>query len=235
MTSTTRLGLDLGGTKIEGIRLTPEGQISATTRLATPAQDYEATLETDGKRQLVCTWSQSGLNVPLVMDSVSEGEELSRPQNPVEPFPYAVEEVTFSHGEGENRITLAGTLTRPSEGGPHPTAVMITGSGPQDRDETVMGHKPFWIIADDLARAGVAVLRFDDRGTGESTGDFASATSLDFADDVRAALRYLTTRDDVDAKRLGVIGHSEGGLIAPMVATSGPEAELVAFALPERE
>lgn len=127
-------------------------------------------------------------------------------------------------------MTLAGTLTLPQGDGPHPVAVMITGSGPQDRDESLLGHKPFLVIADHLTRHGVAVLRYDDRGTAKSTGDFELASSADFAIDARAALRFLKGRDDIDHARMGLIGHSEGGLIAPMVA-SGPDRDLVSFAV----
>ncbi|MCK5941861.1 MAG: alpha/beta hydrolase, partial [Planctomycetes bacterium] len=160
---------------------------------------------------------------------------------PGKDVPYEAVEVAFGHdpdqpleqsfrvGDGAP-VTLAGTLTLPAGDGPHPVAVMITGSGPQDRDESLLGHKPFLVIADHLTRSGAAVLRYDDRGVGRSTGDFEAATSADFAVDVRAALRYLRTRDDIDHARMGLIGHSEGGLIAPMVA-SGPDRALVSFAV----
>ena len=136
-----------------------------------------------------------------------------RPQHPEPPYPYRAEEVTYG-----DDVKLAGTLTLPEGDGPFPAAVLITGSGPQDRDETLLGHKPFLVIADHLTRAGIAVLRFDDRGVGKSTGDFAAATSRDFADDVRAGVDFLAGRDDVASDAIGLIGHSEGGLIAPMVA-----------------
>ncbi|MHC5004898.1 MAG: alpha/beta hydrolase family protein, partial [Planctomycetota bacterium] len=147
------------------------------------------------------------------------GSRLRRPQHPKPPYPYGVEAVTIDHPDGHR---LAGTLTIPDPAahgpGPHPAAVLVSGSGPQDRDETVFGHKPFLVIADALTRAGVAVLRYDDRGTAESTGDFTAATSEDFASDAAAAVHRARGHDAVDARRVGVIGHSEGGLIAPMVA-----------------
>jgi pimeloyl-ACP methyl ester carboxylesterase len=105
--------------------------------------------------------------------------------------------------------------------------VLITGSGPQDRDETVAGHRPFLVLADHLTRHGVAVLRYDDRGFGESSGNFASATSNDFAADVLAAVAYLKTRNDIDAKRIGLMGHSEGGLVAPIVAAHSRDVAFV--------
>ena len=126
---------------------------------------------------------------------------------------------------------LAGTLTLPDEAahgpGPYPAAVLVSGSGPQDRDETLFGHKPFAVLADALTRAGVAVLRYDDRGYGEGTGDHAAATTRDFAADALGAARFLSARNDVRA--VGVIGHSEGGLIAPLLASENPDE--VAFAV----
>jgi dienelactone hydrolase len=149
--------------------------------------------------------------------------------------PYTAEEVVVSTPAGH---TLAGTFTRPAGAGRVPAVVTVTGSGPQDRDEAspaIPGWRPFREMADTLARRGIAVLRLDDRGTGASGGDFASATSADFADDVRAALAYLRTRPDVDARRLAVVGHSEGGLIGPMVAAEDPALRaLVVVAGPAR-
>ena len=119
-------------------------------------------------------------------------------------------------------MTLAGTLTKPRGKGKFPVAVMITGSGPENRDEEIFGHKPFFVLADYLTRNGIAVLRCDDRGVGKSTGAFAKANSRDFATDVEAAVAYLKTRKDVNLKQIGLIGHSEGAIIAPMVATEYP-------------
>lgn len=144
---------------------------------------------------------------------------------PEPPFPYKVEEVNFENKV--DHIYLAGTLTCPKEGTKFPAVVLISGSGPQNRDEEVMGHKPFLVIADYLTRHGIAVLRFDDRGTGQSEGDFKSATSFDFSHDVEAALEYLKTRNEIDSKNIGLIGHSEGGLIAPMVASRNTEVKFI--------
>jgi pimeloyl-ACP methyl ester carboxylesterase len=124
-----------------------------------------------------------------------------------------------------DRVTLAGTVTVPEGEGPFPAVVLVTGSGPQDRDETLLGHKPFAVLADHLTRHGVLVLRYDDRGFGESTGDFAAATSDDFADDARAAVSWLAARPDVAS--VGVLGHSEGGLVAPMVANASDAVDFV--------
>jgi pimeloyl-ACP methyl ester carboxylesterase len=146
----------------------------------------------------------------------------ARPQQPEPPYPYDATDVAFENGD----VTLAGTLTVPEGDGPFPAAVLVSGSGPQDRNEEVFEHKPFLVLADHLTRAGIAVLRYDDRGVGESTGVFGTATSLDFKDDALAAVRFLRTRERVDPGRVGMIGHSEGGLIAPLAAA---ESEHLAF------
>ena len=141
-----------------------------------------------------------------------------RPQTPEPPFPYRVEDVTYQNGD----ITLAATLTLPRGEGPFPAVVMITGSGPQDRDETLFDHRPFAVIADHLTRGGIAVLRADDRGVGGSTGSTATATSRDFAADALAGLRWLQARPEIAADRIGLIGHSEGGNVAAIAATEDP-------------
>ena len=162
-------------------------------------------------------WKQGGLDVPLLLKKTDKIEALNRPQEPKKPYPYREEEVAYENPAAA--IKLAGTLTLPGGDGPFPAALLITGSGPQDRDETVMGHKPFWVLADHLTRRGIAVLRVDDRGVGGSGGDPALATSLDFSGDVLAGIAYLKGRKDIDPKRIGLIGHSEGGLIAPLAAS----------------
>ncbi|HVU98594.1 MAG TPA: alpha/beta fold hydrolase [Puia sp.] len=162
------------------------------------------------------TFRQAGLSFPLEMRRGMPAAPV-RPQTPVRPYPYVEEEVRIENkGAG---VVLAGTLTLPPGKGRFPAVVLITGSGPQDRDESLMGHKPFLVIADALTRRGIAVLRYDDRGTARSTGDFRKATTADFATDVEAAVAYLKTRKEVNARRIGLIGHSEGGIIAPLVAS----------------
>jgi len=139
-----------------------------------------------------------------------------RPQNPTKPYPYREEDLTYENpGAG---IRLGATLTLPNGPGPFPAVVLITGSGQQDRDESVFGHKPFLVFADYLTRKGLAVLRSDDRGAGKSGGVFATATTADFATDVEAAVACLKSRHEIDPHKIGLIGHSEGGYIAPMVA-----------------
>lgn len=179
----------------------------------------------DGK--LVGEMRQGAMTIPVTLSRKGEGAVtgLARPQLPTPPFPYTVREVTIPHRFGHS---LAGTLTMPKrERGAaagqqpatkFPAVVLVTGSGPQDRDETIFGHKPFLVIADALTRAGIAVLRYDDRGVGKSTGSFASATTHDFATDCDEATEWLRSQVDIDPTRIGIIGHSEGGMIAPMVA-----------------
>jgi len=166
------------------------------------------TVDLDGQaRQLECSYRQANRTFPITLALVEEESEVRRPQEPRPPFPYQSEEVFYENaGAG---VTLAGTLTLPEGDGPFPAALLITGSGAQDRDETVFQHKPFWVIADHLSRRGVAVLRVDDRGVG---GSSASAD--------------LTARDDIAGDRIGLIGHSEGGIIAPLAAV---RSEAVAF------
>ncbi|HSF46636.1 MAG TPA: alpha/beta fold hydrolase [Chitinophagaceae bacterium] len=150
---------------------------------------------------------------------------LKRPQEPKPPFAYLTEDVSFLNSR--DSISLSGTLTWPASGSNFPVVVLISGSGPQNRDEELMGHKPFHVLADHLTKNGIAVLRFDDRGVGKSKGNFATATSADFATDVHAAVQFLKSRKDIDPKKIGLIGHSEGGLIAPMVAASSKDVSYI--------
>ncbi len=167
-------------------------------------------------------WLQAGRRFPLHFSrKAKEAVKLSRPQEPVPPFPYQVEEVSFVN-EGAD-LQLAGTFTIPTGISKPPVAILISGSGPQDRDESIAGHKPFLVLADHLTRSGIAVLRYDDRGTAKSTGDHSVATTADFATDVESAIQYLRKRKDIDVKKIGLIGHSEGGIIAPIVAARSEE------------
>lgn len=176
-------------------------------------------------------WSQGGQTWPLVLKKTDKIKEALRPQLPKGPFPYRAEEVAYDSPAAAAR--LAGTLTVPAGDGPFPAVLCITGSGPQDRDESLFQHKPFLVIADHLSRHGIAVLRVDDRGVGGSTGSMRNATSADFAKDVRAGVAFLKSRPEIDPKRIGLLGHSEGGLIAPMVAADSKDvAFLVLLAAP---
>ncbi|HEV7379848.1 MAG TPA: alpha/beta fold hydrolase [Dyadobacter sp.] len=146
-------------------------------------------------------------------------------QEPAKPYPYRAEEVQFKNDS--DKVTLAGTLTLPANKGKFPAVILITGSGPQNRDEEVFGHKPFLILADHLTKKGIAVLRYDDRGTASSTGDFQTATTVDFSRDAESALAYLKTRNDIDTNQIGVVGHSEGGMVAGMVAARRADVAFV--------
>lgn len=162
-------------------------------------------------------WKQSGMTLPLDLHHSFEKYSVKRPQEPKPPYPYLEKEVIVKNDEA--KVELSGTLTMPEIGGPFPAVILITGSGPQNRNEELMGHKPFLVLADYLTRKGIAVLRCDDRGFGKSTGKFSTATTLDFATDVSAEIDFLKTQKEIAATKIGLAGHSEGGLIAPMVAS----------------
>jgi len=200
----------------------------AVTLSAIPA-GFEGTVADDGQA-LKGQWLQGGGALPLTMGRTAP--VLNRPQTPKPPFPYRAEEVSYRNPA--SGLKLAGTLTLPEGAGPFPAVVLITGSGAQDRDETMFGHKPFLVIADALTRKGVAVLRVDDRGTGGSEKGDASAASIPaFATDVAAGVAFLRGRPDIDPARVGLLGHSEGGQVAPLVAAEDPRiAFLVLMAAP---
>jgi len=178
---------------------------------------YVAVWSSDG-RELVGNWTQGAYTLPLTMKRLDQAPQYRRPQEPTPPYPYDAEEVGFPNPDSGFR--LAGTLTLPRARGPHACVLLISGFGLEDRDETVFGHRSFFVLVDDLTCCGIVVLRVDDRGVGGSTGDPVGATSQDLAGDARAAIAFLKTRKDIDARRLGLIGHSEGGLIAPLVAVA---------------
>jgi pimeloyl-ACP methyl ester carboxylesterase len=170
-------------------------------------------------------FQQGGGNFPLQLHNVDEIPGYRRPQTPVKPYPYNQEEVAYENSKAG--IKIGGTLTLPRGKGPFPAALLISGSGPQDRNELVVLHRPFKVLADYLTRHGIAVLRVDDRGVGSTTGDFSKATTRDFADDVLAGVQYLKNRKDIRPDRIGLIGHSEGGMIAPMVAAESSDVSFV--------
>lgn len=211
---------------IQGI---PASRISETggklklTILAFDA-DYEGTLSSD-KNDIKGEWSQNQNDEELNFHRSDKVLEVRRPQNPAKPYPYRVEDVSFAVPDG--KAVLAGTLTIPQGAGPFPAAVLVGGSGPDDRDETTAEHKPFLVLADSLTRKGIAVLRYDKRGISKSTGNFSEATISDFARDVQAAFGYLAVRKEIDPKRIGLVGHSEGGILAAMAATQSDNAKWV--------
>jgi len=148
---------------------------------------------------------------------LSEKPAAKKYQEPTLPYPYYSEDVKFDNSHAG--ITLSGTLTLPKKEGNFPVLILITGSGPQDKNEEILGHKPFLVIADYLTRKGIGVLRYDDRGVGKSTGNFMTATTLDFAADAECAIDYLKTRKEINSQKIGVVGHSEGGLVAAIAAS----------------
>ena len=181
---------------------------------------YQGRLSADGDT-IDGTWTQVA-SLPLVLRRVKDAAELvpKRPQHPVPPYPYRQEDVRYLNSSAN--VSLAGTLTLPSGPGPFPAVLLISGSGPQDRDESLMGHQPFLVLADHLTRQGIAVLRVDDRGVGKSSGNFAAATTVDFASDAEAGVAYLMKRAEVNKQKIGLVGHSEGGIIAPIVGARNP-------------
>ncbi|MFE3104842.1 alpha/beta hydrolase family protein [Nocardia tengchongensis] len=169
-------------------------------------------------------FTQSGQTFPLTLTR-GKVEGPPRPQEPKPPYPYKSEDISYRSGD----ITIAGTLTEPQTGGPFPTVVLINGSGANDRNEELLGHKPFLLLADTLTRAGYAVLRTDKRGVGGTGGHLDSASYRDLTDDIAAGMAFLHGRSDIDAKRIGLLGHSEGGYLAPLY-TQRPDSG-VAFVI----
>jgi uncharacterized protein len=209
--------IDQGNARIPGtLTVTAD---SLTIRMPAVSARYTAVIAGDS---LVGTFNQ-GLPLPL---NLGRGTlpTIVHSQEPKAPFPYATEDVSFESVPG---VRLAGTISMPPGAGPFPAVVLVTGSGPQDRNEELLGHKPFLVIADYLARHGIASLRYDDRGTAKSTGNFAAGTSDDFAKDAEAAVKFLTTKKGIARNHIGVMGHSEGGLIAPIVATRSKDVAFI--------
>lgn len=189
---------------------------------------FEGTVREDGSG-IEGRWKQGPADIPLVLERIDKAPDMSRPQDPVKPYPYREEEVTFENKEAG--IELAGTLTLPEvsreEAGPYPAVLLISGSGQQDRNEEIFGHRPFLVLADSLTRRGIAVLRVDDRGVGGSGGDPSLATTEDFVGDALAGVEYLKNREEIDQAGIGLIGHSEGGLIAPLAAVRDPDIAFI--------
>ena len=186
---------------------------------------YTGKLSTD---KIEGSFSQMGST--FNMELTRNKPELIRPQNPQPPFPYQEENIVFQNTEAG--IELSGTLTLPEAGKNFTTVVLVSGSGPQDRNEELMGHKPFEVLADYLTRQGIAVLRYDDRGFGKSGGVYATASITDFASDTRAAMEYLKTRKEINKKKIGIIGHSEGGAVAFILAAQQIPSFIITLAGP---
>ncbi|WP_254413053.1 alpha/beta hydrolase family protein [Dyadobacter diqingensis] len=199
---------------------------NSNLKLAMASLNAEYTAVLGADNTFKGTFKQNGMTFPLDLSrKVIEKVRVVRPQEPVKPYPYYSEDVKFDNTK--DKISLAGTLTLPAKEGNYPAVILITGSGPQDRDEAIMDHKPFLVLADHLTRNGIAVLRYDDRGTAQSTGDFNAATSKELASDVESAVAYLKTRKEINARKIGLVGHSEGGLIAPMVAADSKDIAFI--------
>jgi uncharacterized protein len=208
-------GIKVGPVKFDGKDL----NIKAPLLLG----EYNGTLKSDTLIEGI--WKQAGKTFDLNLTRLAGIFTLNRPQEPKPPFPYTSEDVTFKNEKFN--ISLAGTLTIPEGKGPFPAVVMITGSGAQNRDEELMGHKPFLVIADYLARNGIAVLRYDDRGVGKSKGVYSTATTADLATDAEAAINYLKNNNIINPLMIGLAGHSEGGMVAPMVASANNEVAFI--------
>jgi pimeloyl-ACP methyl ester carboxylesterase len=221
--SATLDSLDQGvkGLKVSDITF-KDGVLRMEVKLAGAV--YEGKLNNEGT-EIAGTWMQGGVKVPLTLKRVDKLPSLARPQEPKPPFPYREQEITYENKKA--KVKFAGTLTLPKGDGPFPAVLLITGSGPQDRNEEIFGHKPFLLIADYLTRRGIAVLRVDDRGVGGSTGNLDESTSADLAEDVLAGIEFLKARKEIDAKRIGLIGHSEGGLIAPLAASQSKDVAFI--------
>ncbi|HVX25138.1 MAG TPA: alpha/beta fold hydrolase [Parafilimonas sp.] len=184
---------------------------------------YTGTLVND--TTLSGTFTQ-GANIPLDLHRAAvafTAKNIVRPQTPKPPFPYKSEDVIYNG----NGLQYGATITIPEGKGPFPAVLLITGSGAQDRDETIFYHKPFAVIADALTKDGFVVLRVDDRGVGKSTGDFATSITADFVNDVNTSFDYLKSRPEVNDKKVGLLGHSEGAMIAPVVASQRKDVDFI--------
>lgn len=210
----------------KGIPVTTTSFENSILKLQIPAAaiSYEGTLNKENV--IVGNFVQAGQSFAMNMSrGIIEKKVVLRPQESQVPYSYYSEEVTFENKTDEN--VLAGTLSLPQKEGHFPAIILISGSGPQNRDEELMGHKPFLVLADYLTKKGIAVLRFDDRGVAKSTGDFKKATTMDFAKDVQAGVDYLRSRKEIDKNKIGLIGHSEGGVIAPIVAGNSKDIDFI--------
>ncbi|MDO6389970.1 alpha/beta fold hydrolase [Pontibacter sp. BT731] len=192
--------------------------------LGVPGGGFAYAGKITGPETINGSWKQAGMAFPL---SLAKGEptEAKRPQMPAKPYPFQEQEVTVENKAAG--ITLAGTLSIPAGKGKHPAVILFTGSGRQDRDMTLLGHKPFLVLADHLTRQGFAVLRLDDRGAGKSGGNHTMATTQDFVSDAQAAYAFLKTHQQVNPKKIGLLGISEGALIASSVAAANTDVAFV--------
>ncbi len=215
----TMTSVDQGRTRITVSNVTTnEGKLHLEIKSIGGA--FEGRLNDNGS-EIAGDWQQSGSSLPLVFKRLAQVPVLYRPQEPKPPYPYKEEEVVVENKAAA--VKLGGTFTIPAGARPFPAVLLVTGSGQQDRDEAIMGHRPFLVVADYLARKGIAVLRCDDRGIGKSTGNFANSTDSDFVGDALAAVDFLKMRPEVNRHRIGLVGHSEGGIIAPRAAVKSKD------------
>ena len=184
---------------------------------------FEGTFHS-GKDSIRAKVTTYGKTREFNLGKVDSLQPLYFPQNPRPPYPYRSEDITYTSCDS---IQVAGTLTVPRGKGPFPAAIIVSGTGKQDRDGTFSGHKPFFRVADELTRRGFIVLRTDDRGTGQTNGMYEMATTKDFARDAQAGIDYLKTRPETDKERIGVIGHSEGGQVAFILGAESPDVSFV--------
>jgi len=196
--------------------------------IASAGLKYTGSIDPNSVNIIKGNLNQGGRTFEIDLARINKLEEnynksSAKQQDPVKPYPYYTKEVVFTNNF--DGVTLSGTLTKPKKKGKFPAVVLVSGSGPQNRDEELLGHRPFLVLADYLTRNGIAVLRYDDRGTASSTGDFANSTTEDFARDAKAAVSFLKSQKGIT--KVGIIGHSEGGLIAPMVAAEMPDLAFV--------
>jgi len=195
-------------------------------KVRTPEIVIEGELVEDGST-FQAQFVQGGGKFPVQFGLVNEVPGFARPQRPKKPYPYDQEEVSYENKAAGIRI--AGTLTKPRSQGPFPAVLLIAGSGPHSRNAVICYHRILHVLADYLTRKGIAVLRVDTRGVGGSTGDFWKANTEDLASDVLAGVEYLKTRSDIDKGYIGLVGHSEGGAIAAMVAAGTSDVGFIAM------
>jgi len=212
----------------QGAKGVPMGEVLVTKdslRIEAPMLQGYYVGRISSAEKILGEWHQVGRSFELHLEKLDGAFELKRPQEPRPPFPYKEEEVIFK--QKTQGFTLSGTLTLPEGEGPFPSVLLITGSGSQNRDEEIFGHKPFKVLADHLTRKGIAVLRYDDRGVAASGGSASGANSADLALDARSALDFLLSRSEIDSSRTGIVGHSEGGMIAFMLASEHPDISFI--------
>jgi len=220
---TSKMDVPLQGAKDLTVSKTEIKNDSLFLEVAMIMGSFRGAFETNKK--IIGIWEQGGAKLPLVLEKTDKVAKLNRPQTPQKPFPYIEKEVEYLNPKSGYK--LAGTLTIPNDVKNCPAVILISGSGAQDRDETIFEHRPFMVIADYLTKNGITVLRVDDRGVGGSEGNIRNSTSEDFADDVIAGIDFLKKSNFINHKKIGLIGHSEGGLIAPIVAIKSDDIAFI--------